>query len=40
MIGSRWSEHVVTKMTNENQGTWYPELGILHFENDMGIAMG
>ncbi|KAF8133916.1 major facilitator superfamily domain-containing protein [Boletus edulis] len=26
VIGGRWSDHVVTKMTNENGGKWYPEM--------------
>jgi hypothetical protein len=38
VIGGRWSDHVVTKMTNENQGKWYPEVGIPDFENDMEIG--
>ncbi|KAF8558302.1 MFS general substrate transporter [Imleria badia] len=26
VIGGRWSDHVVTKMTNKNGGKWYPEM--------------
>lgn len=29
VIGGRWSDYIMTKMKNENEGRWYPEVGIL-----------
>lgn len=40
VIGGRWSDHVMTKMKNENGGIWYPEVGAPDFENETGIMMG
>ena len=39
MIGGRWSDHVVTKMKNENEGKWYPEVGAPGLKSEMRIVM-